>query len=188
MENKACIFSKLLNSWVLLNFHVLETLCAKENPFENLPGLLLSKKDDINLGFDERCVVEAYGCFRPLQFGEKKMERIFFWRGLASCCMLVNLMCYCSESQRITYSQIILIRLSVCLELKIVKYLMWYFYWAVRPDLLQNLKWLLTSFDNLVATDYFWFVLFCCEFFSSISCKKCSQGFYWIKFSTLRSA
>lgn len=41
-----------------------------------------------------------------------------------------------------------LIRLSVCLELKIVKLFMWYFYSAVRPDLLQNLKLLLISFDN----------------------------------------
>lgn len=58
-----------------------------------------------------------------------------------------------------------LIGQSVCLELKIVKFFMWYFYSAVRPDLLQNLKLLLISFDNLVATDYFRFVLFCCEFF-----------------------
>lgn len=40
-----------------------------------------------------------------------------------------------------------------------------YLYSAVRPDLPQNLKQLPISFDNVVATDYFRFGLFRCEFF-----------------------
>lgn len=93
------------------------------------------------------------------------MERNFFWKQL---CLLLHtgqldvLLLITTENYIVSNNAY---QKSVCLEPKTVKFVMCYFYSAVRPDLLQNLKWLLISFDNLVATDYFRFVLFCCEFF-----------------------
>lgn len=94
--------------------------------------------------------------------GRRKWKGIFF----KQLCLLLHtgqldvLLLRTTENYVVSNNQ-----KSVCLEPKTVKFLMCYFYPAVRPDLLQNLKWLLISFDNLVATDYFRFVLFCCEFF-----------------------
>lgn len=75
--------------------------------------------------------------------------------------MLVNLTCCCSASD----SQIMLIWLSVYLELKIVKFLVWYFC-AAQSDLIPcgDMKQLIFSLDNSVATVYFRFVLSCYTF------------------------
>lgn len=102
-----------------------------------------------------------------------------------SCCMLVSLMCCWSESQKITYSQVMLTWLNVYLQLKIGKFLVQYFC-AAQSDLIpyRDTKglfiWQFSSHCLIQVRSILLRVP------SSNYTKKCSQMFYWIKFSVLR--
>lgn len=156
------------NSWILESFLIflyLE-LCAKEAPLRIYQANWFQKRVTIlmvSLGSIQLMHIFVSDC---CNLGRKKRKGFFFFNNnLMSCCMLIKLMCCYSESQKVMYSQTMLIWLSVYLELEIMEFLVWHFC-SAHLDLIPcgHMKGLLFSFNNSVATVYFTFVLSCYEF------------------------